>query len=461
MTKRLDGYVRVSRTGGRAGPGFIAPDVQRKRIAEWAAGNDVEVIRWWEELDQSGATVERPKFKQVRERIARGETEGIIVADRSRFARSLPDALQVIQELDRAGATFAAADGFDSSTPEGRLGIHIMLSFAQFYLDQIRISWRAASDSAVRDGVHIAPPPLGYKRSGRRKPLEVDEDAARLVRELFKRRATGESTRTLAKWAHEQGVQISSSGIRALLRNDCYLGVARGPYGAKNETAHPPLITEAQFEAAQGPGVTHPHTGAHSSVAVLTGLVKCAGCGRSARVFTSGPSKVDKDGSKRVYYGCTYERCTDRGAMRVRQLDDYVEGVIQDAALAGNPYVVAALEGDDRHRRASEAVAEARRELESFVTVASAVNPDLFKAGLEARQGRLDAARRALAELGPAPDAEPRQAPTWEQADLDARRASARRFIAKVILTGTRGKRGKALPPIEDRVRVIFTGEEE
>lgn len=457
--KRLDGYVRVSRTGGRTGPGFIAPDVQRRRIADWAAANDVEVIRWWEELDRSGATVERPMFRQVRERIARGETEGIIVADRSRFARSLVDALGVIQELDRVDATFAAADGFDSSTPEGRLGIHIMLSFAEFYLEQVRISWRAAVAAAVEDGVHIAPPPLGYKRSGRRKPLEVDEEKAAIVRELFKRRATGESPRSLSKWAHERGVQLSSSGVRALLKNDAYLGIARGPYEAKNPDAHPPLLTESEFEAAQGPGVTHPHTGAHSSVAVLTGLVKCAGCSRNVRVFASGPSKVDKDGSKRVYYGCTNEHCTDRGAMRVRQLDDYVEGVIQDAALAGNPYVVAVLEGDNRHRLASEAVADARRELESFVMVASAVNPDLFKAGLEARQGRLDAARRALAELGPAPDAEPRPAPTWEQADLDARRVSARRFIDKVILTGTRGKRGKALPPIEDRVRIIFTGE--
>jgi hypothetical protein len=34
---RLDGYVRVSRVGGREGESFISPEVQRDRIAAYAA----------------------------------------------------------------------------------------------------------------------------------------------------------------------------------------------------------------------------------------------------------------------------------------------------------------------------------------------------------------------------------------------------------------------------------------
>src|SRR5262245_57707927 len=34
--KRMDGYVRVSRVGGREGPGYMSPDVQREAIERWA-----------------------------------------------------------------------------------------------------------------------------------------------------------------------------------------------------------------------------------------------------------------------------------------------------------------------------------------------------------------------------------------------------------------------------------------
>jgi site-specific DNA recombinase len=49
-----DGYIRVSRRGGREGDSFISPAVQRKKIADWAKLHEVEIVQWWEEIDQSG-----------------------------------------------------------------------------------------------------------------------------------------------------------------------------------------------------------------------------------------------------------------------------------------------------------------------------------------------------------------------------------------------------------------------
>ena len=50
-----DGYIRVSRRGGREGDSFISPEVQRKKIAAWAKLHEVEIVRWWEE-SFAGAT---------------------------------------------------------------------------------------------------------------------------------------------------------------------------------------------------------------------------------------------------------------------------------------------------------------------------------------------------------------------------------------------------------------------
>ena len=67
-----DGYIRVSRRAGREGDSFISPDVQRERIANWAQANKIEIVQWWEEIDQSGAKLARPMFQQALARCAQG-----------------------------------------------------------------------------------------------------------------------------------------------------------------------------------------------------------------------------------------------------------------------------------------------------------------------------------------------------------------------------------------------------
>jgi hypothetical protein len=43
---KLDGYIRVSRVGGRSGDSFISPDLQRQQIARHAQLHGHEVIAW-------------------------------------------------------------------------------------------------------------------------------------------------------------------------------------------------------------------------------------------------------------------------------------------------------------------------------------------------------------------------------------------------------------------------------
>ena len=64
-SKTADGYVRVSRRGGREGESFISPEVQSKKIADWAKLHDVEIVQRREEIDQSGAKLQRPMFQEA------------------------------------------------------------------------------------------------------------------------------------------------------------------------------------------------------------------------------------------------------------------------------------------------------------------------------------------------------------------------------------------------------------
>jgi DNA invertase Pin-like site-specific DNA recombinase len=453
MGRKLDGYVRVSRRAGREGEAFISPAVQRQKIEAWAQVAGVEVIRWWEEIDQSGATVDRPMFHEIRKRIAAGETEGLVVADRSRFARSLHDALAVIREMDRVGATFASADGFDSSTPEGRLGVHIMLSFAQYHLETIRSNWASATARAVADGVHIsATPPTGYLRDGKRARLRVDPAVGPLIPEVFSQRAEGASVKALVDFLAEHGIKISRTGVQGILANPAYLGEARGPNGVTNPDAHPPLITVEQYEAAQamrGPKAVR--LGGWSSKTVLGGLIRCAGCGHRLRVMAPARRKGDRVPT----YACVNLHCTARSAAYAHIVDEHVEGLIQDAALASNPYVAAVLNDDDRYLRAQQAVADARTEMTAFVTTTSALDADLFEAGRVARQERLNLARTELAALPPDMQV-PKRALTFEQANLDARRLTGRRLLAAVTLRSAGHRAGV---PVAERVAIRWVGQ--
>jgi hypothetical protein len=52
----VDGYVRVSRVGGRSGESLISPDEQRRAIEAYAAANSLTVAEWFTDVDQSGGT---------------------------------------------------------------------------------------------------------------------------------------------------------------------------------------------------------------------------------------------------------------------------------------------------------------------------------------------------------------------------------------------------------------------
>jgi len=161
-----DGYIRVSRVAGREGESFISPEVQRTKIEAWAQLHEVEIVQWWEELDASGARRDRPMFQLARERCARGDTGGIVVAKLDRFARSAVDALEGIKRLNEADARLVSVeDNFDGSTPMGRFAIGILTLIVELELERIKENWSSAVRSAIERGVHIsATPPAGDER---------------------------------------------------------------------------------------------------------------------------------------------------------------------------------------------------------------------------------------------------------------------------------------------------------
>jgi site-specific DNA recombinase len=161
----LDAYIRVSRVGGRAGEGYISPDVQREAIEGYARDLGGAIVAWHDDQDYSGGNVERPGFQQVLERLRDGETDGIIVMKIDRFARSVADGAAVVRGIISRKQVFASChERIDSRTPEGKYMLTSFLANAELFLDQAKASWWTAKARAVARGAHIGPTPIGYQR---------------------------------------------------------------------------------------------------------------------------------------------------------------------------------------------------------------------------------------------------------------------------------------------------------
>ena len=240
---KLDGYIRVSRVGGREGDSFISPTVQNDRITAYAHAVGHEIAAWHTDLDQSGATMRRPGLSAALERVRSGETGGIIVLKLNRFARSIPEAVATIRDLEAVGGELVSVEeALDTHTHVGKFARTMMLAIAELEYDRIREGWSTARKRAVNRGVHIAcRTPTGYKRQDD-GVLEPNPVAAAAVLAAFEMRTAGRSNSEIGRMFTDAGVlgSVNSPGWSAaavgrLLTNPVYKGEARsGDYMKKD-----------------------------------------------------------------------------------------------------------------------------------------------------------------------------------------------------------------------------------
>jgi DNA invertase Pin-like site-specific DNA recombinase len=469
-----DGYVRVSRRAGRDGESFISPEVQRQRIEAWAQANGVEILRCWEELDQSGARRERPMFQEALARCERGETGGIVVAKLDRFARSAIDALESIKRLNEAGARLVSVeDGFDGSTPMGRFAIGILTLIAELELERIRDNWETAVREAVGRGVHIsARVPTGYRRDETER-LVRDESATSVIAEAFRKRAAGVSVAEIARFLDAEGVPPSSGnphwsvqGVRGLLRNRVYLGEARSGK-VRNLNAHEPIVTQSEFDAAQAQTTLLPaHDGSIASQAMLGGLLRCAGCGHTLKITGS----LDRKTGERVpIYYCVgrYAKglCPARASAGAARIDSYVEEQVLRLLRAEGGFVAGAVAASADLEHARRAVAQAEHELDLYLAeplLLSTLGRDKFIEGAQARRQALEEALAELEQLRAKSHLSEELVSgdllaAWPDLSVQEKRQLLRGLLEAVILTRA-GARGRAAKPIAQRTQIILRG---
>jgi len=132
----------------------------------------------------SGTRSDRPELAKLLKRLQPGDM--VIVTRLDRLARSTRDLLNVLDMVNKAGATFKSlADTWaDTTTPHGRLILTVLGGLAEFEASLIRARTGEGRARAKARGVHMGRPPKlnAYQRQeaiARRDGGETLVDIAR------------------------------------------------------------------------------------------------------------------------------------------------------------------------------------------------------------------------------------------------------------------------------------------
>jgi site-specific DNA recombinase len=443
------GLVRVSHMGERQ-PGASNVHADRDQVAEVVAEAKRVGLRLRllpPELDVSGGLPleDRPSLREAVEGVENGQFGGIIVAYLSRLGRNVREQLDVWSRVEAAGGRIIVVrERIDTSTPSGRYVRTILAANDERELEEYTERFERLREWATAAGIwQCRQTPRGYRKDAATRRL-VPDDRAEKTREAFLRRAAGETLSCLAR-----DLGMTASGVRALLRNRVYVGELR--VGAHvNARAHPPLVTEEEWLAAQRSQTARPAR-SNTPTALLAGLVRCASCGH-----VMSPSGR---GGRRVYV-CHGDhsagRCPRPSAVTQDMLDRHVEEI----ALGELGKLKAT--GARRNRNLASkrrALLIAERELAAYLDGVSAAGlaPAQYIEGARKRREAIDSAQQDLAQLlthrAALPDGSPLAA--WDRMNPRQRNRLLRSLLECVLVAPAgRGRR----VPLHERVRVIRHG---
>jgi DNA invertase Pin-like site-specific DNA recombinase len=151
----------------------------------------------------TGANLQRPALERLLADMRGGAIDCVVLYKVDRLSRSLFDFARLMRMFEEQGVSFVSVtQQFNSSTPMGRLTLHVLLSFAEFEKDLASERTRDKKGAARRKGKWMGGTPmLGYDVDGQSR-LQVNEAEAAQVREIFALFVSNESlAATLAEMA--------------------------------------------------------------------------------------------------------------------------------------------------------------------------------------------------------------------------------------------------------------------
>jgi site-specific DNA recombinase len=287
---RAAAYIRVSDESQVQG---YSLDAQRVEIARWCERNGYELVLVYADEGVSAHTdkiEKRPQLVRLLEDARQGKFDIVVVHTLDLWARNIGVQRLALSKLGDYDIGFTSAtEDFDYSSPNGSFLLTMLGGAAELFSDQLAVHVRKSQRQRAELGLPLGHVPFGYRtpEPGRVPQLEPREAAA--VREVYKRRAEGESTGSLATWLNNQGFKTLKGGIftahavKDML--NCRFHLGKVSYNTEEYPGqHEAIITEELFQRVQARKVKRAITRTVAGPkGLLQGMVACGQCGKGVQ----------------------------------------------------------------------------------------------------------------------------------------------------------------------------------
>lgn len=451
--QRVVGYVRISKD--RDDSTSIVR--QGEAIAKKAADRGWTLVDTVADRDVSATKkrLDRPGLNKVRQMIANGEADAVVVWKLDRIARSVSDVSVLLDE----GLLLVATDqDFDTTTATGRAMVQIAQVFAE--LEAATIGERTASMRAhlAKERRHAGPAPYGYEivphPSGTGKALAVNREEAEHVRAAVETVLAGGGAYAALKTLRDRGAKPrraeawSISGVQVVLTGDAILGRMKRngdvvlDADGRPEAVWEPIVSVEDSQALRAALAPRPAGGRRKrATRLLSGLVECR-CGGTMRVSTSTNSKKETV----LRYACRAHAdgriCVAPASVNAELLDAHI----------GEEFLRVVGSWEVIEERVTYPSGQALSEIEAALANLGSViaRPGADVAALSAQIAGLQAEHERLSATAHEPVVEEvatgeTYAERWErEPDADARRALLQRVLTGriVVAPGQRGRKG-------------------
>jgi site-specific DNA recombinase len=447
--KKVGMYARVS-PGAQEQEQTIASQIDaiEKRVA--SMGEAIEPQHRYVDDGWTSASLRRPALEELRDAVARGDLDCVVIHDPDRLSRRFVDQQVVLEEIERKHVEVVFVLGGVANSDEDRLALQTRGIFAEYERAKIRERTHRGRLHRARAGAPPgwSNPPYGYRYISGDKPhtgtVVVEECEAAIVRQIFAwvgdegLRLREVSQRLTARGLKPRSSKRWGQGTLArVVHNGVYIGRAHHQKYESIEPSHPrdtrryrrrlktsarvrpeqewitvtvpAIVDEALFRKAQQQLLNNRRqtAGQVKRPYLLRGLLFCSACGRKMWGFCTDYGRR----YERRYYACNArdrltarydERCLQRPvrAEDVEQVvwDDLVHWLQEPEQLATQ------LEAQkDRIRTVLEAHdAEQRRLHQDMRAVTRTIERllDAYQAGamsveeLRARRERLEESKQ-------------------------------------------------------------------
>lgn len=346
-------YIRVSTEDQTE----LSPDSQIKKIHEYAKSHGYIVPEEYIFHDDgiSGRTTKkRPGFNKM---IATAKStpkpfDAILVWKFSRFARNREDSIVFKSMLKKCGIDVISISEAVGDDKMSILIESLIEAMDEYYSVNLSEEVVRGMTEKVSRGKPVSIPPLGYKMS--EGELVIDDDAAPLIRKIFKDYLDGKGCREIAMNLNSKGFKtrrgnnFENRTVQYIINNPLYAGYirwdiegrgSRGYYRDGKEMivqgTHEPLISAETYEAVKKKlaeeKVMNKKFERKSPVKndfALRGLVRCSDCGGTLCMSSTGKSLQ--------CYKYAHGKCSVSHNISLRKINDAVLEILKEDLQSTN-----------------------------------------------------------------------------------------------------------------------------